>query len=210
MARSSLREKIIEAGVITFHQRGYAATGVREITQAAGAPLGSFSNHFRSKEAFALVVLDRYLDRLQATMAATLRDEGLMPVDRLHAYFNLIGRVAEETGWRFGCMVPNMALEMPEHSEPIRRRLSEAMAALTEPLADVVRAAQAAGQVRADCAPDDLATFVLASWHGSLLRAKVERGSRPLDVFRRTLFALLAPAGAQPPDLSREETQPNT
>ena len=210
MARGSLREKIIEAGVTTFHQRGYAATGVREITQVAGVPLGSFSNHFRSKEAFALAVLDRYLGRLQAIMADTLRDEKLVPVERLHAYFDLIGCVAEETDWRFGCMVPNMALEMPEHSEAIRLRLIEAMTALTEPLADVVRAAQSAGQVRTDCAPDDLATFVLASWHGSVLRAKVERGSGPLDVFRRTLFALLAPADAQPQGLPRDKTQPNT
>ncbi|MBX9396731.1 TetR/AcrR family transcriptional regulator [Streptomyces sp. TRM72054] len=35
--------------------RGYAATGVKDITDAAGAPKGSFYNHFKSKEA-----LDRY------------------------------------------------------------------------------------------------------------------------------------------------------
>src|SRR3954454_22186582 len=53
MARPSLREKIIESGVRTLHERGFAGAGVREITADAGVPQGCFTNHFRSKEAFA-------------------------------------------------------------------------------------------------------------------------------------------------------------
>jgi TetR/AcrR family transcriptional repressor of nem operon len=50
MSRPSLREKILNAGVAVLHGRSYVACGVREITEAAGVPLGSFTNHFRSKE----------------------------------------------------------------------------------------------------------------------------------------------------------------
>ena len=98
MARPSLREKIIEAGVQTLHERGYAGAGVREITADAGVPQGCFTNHFRSKEAFAVTVLDRYQERTRAIMDATLRDESRPAVERLRAYFDAIAEWLEAVG----------------------------------------------------------------------------------------------------------------
>ena len=42
---------------------GYQGASVRDICAAAGVPQGSFTNHFRSKEAFAEAVLNRYFAR---------------------------------------------------------------------------------------------------------------------------------------------------
>jgi TetR/AcrR family transcriptional repressor of nem operon len=40
-------------------ERGYCGASARDIVQAAGVPQVSFTNHFRSKEAFSLEVLER-------------------------------------------------------------------------------------------------------------------------------------------------------
>ena len=194
MAKASLREDMLEAGVAVLHERGYSAIGVREIMQAAGAPLGSFTNHFRSKEAFALEVLDRYVERLSALMNGTLRDEGLPPLDRLEAYFAAIDRLARPVDWAHGCMVANFGLEMPALSERVRRRLVDVLAGLTEPFADALRAGQRTGDVRGDCDAGDLALLALAGWHGAVLRAKVERSGEALSRYARTLRLLIAPA----------------
>jgi TetR/AcrR family transcriptional repressor of nem operon len=53
MARPSKRNEIIRSGVGTLFRKGYAGAGVRDITAEAGVPLGSFTNHFGSKEEFA-------------------------------------------------------------------------------------------------------------------------------------------------------------
>ena len=66
MARPSLRENLIAAAVEQFHGRGYAATGVKDITDAAGAPKGSFYNHFKSKEALLHELLEEFRLRLKA------------------------------------------------------------------------------------------------------------------------------------------------
>src|SRR5580693_4615114 len=65
------REALLDAGVRIVHARGLAATGVRDIAIAARVPRGSFTNHFRSKEAFGLLVLDRYAERIDAIMRET-------------------------------------------------------------------------------------------------------------------------------------------
>ena len=64
---------------------GYHGTSVRDVTAAAGAPQGSFTNHFRSKEAFASEVLDRYFASVRGLVAEALEDTHLTPRSRLRA-----------------------------------------------------------------------------------------------------------------------------
>jgi TetR/AcrR family transcriptional repressor of nem operon len=186
MARPSHREKIIESGVDTAYRRGFATTGLREFAAAAGVPAGSFTNHFRSKEAFGIVVLDRYFEQLQDIVERTLRDETCAPLDRLRAYFDtIIGRL-QSVGWRHGCLIGNMSLEAAEHSE--------VFAAWVEPFREAVKAGQARGEVRADLEANEIAEFLLAGWHGAMMRMKVERSPEPLERFKRIAFAtVLAP-----------------
>ncbi len=191
MSRPSTRERILDTAVGLLHERGYAACGVREITEAAGVPLGSFTNHFRSKEAFATLVLDRYIDVLLDIAARTLGDRSREPLVRITSYFGAIAEIAGPLRWRFGCMVANMGLELPAHSELARARLITALEQLTTPFAEAIREAQELGQARTDIGAEDLAVIVLSGWHGALLRAKVEqRGDIPL-MFARTLPLLL-------------------
>lgn len=188
MARPSLREKIIESGVRTLHERGFAGAGVREITAEAGVPQGCFTNHFRSKEAFAVAILDRYHERTQAIMDRTLRDESRPAVERLRAYFDAIAEWLEAAGWRYGCLVGNMSLEISEQSELLRTHLVEICRTLTRSFADVVRVGQANGEIRRDLDADDAATFILSSWEGAMMRMKVDRSPRPIEQFKRVLF----------------------
>ena len=198
MARPSHREKILASGVLLLHERGFAATGVRDIASSAGVPLGSFTNHFRSKEDFGIAVLDRYFEGLETVAQATLGDQTRTPFGRLHAYFDVITAWLAEVGWRYGCMVSNLSLEAAEHSEPLRERLSQILRRLTQRFAEAVRDCQAAGNLRDDCDADDLATILLAAWHGILLRMKVDRSPKPLEKFRRTFFALISPVSGIP------------
>src|SRR5260370_31253435 len=61
MLKPSHREAILEGGMKVMFRLGYQGASVRDICSAAGVPHGSFTNHFRSKQAFAWAVLDRYL-----------------------------------------------------------------------------------------------------------------------------------------------------
>ena len=192
MSRPSLRDKLLDAGVVALHERGYAACGVREITQAASAPLGSFTNHFRSKEQFAALVLDRYMETLLGIAEATLGEGSREPIDRIAAYFDAISGIAAPLEWRFGCMLANMGLELPVHSELLRGRVSKAIDDLTAPFARAIREAQDRNQARTDMTADDLAVVVLAGWHGALLRAKVERRGDAVMIFARAVPLLLS------------------
>jgi len=196
MGRKSIREQTIESGVRTLHERGYANAGVREITAAAGVPQGSFINHFGSKEAFAVMVLERYAERTHQVMDATLLDPESTPVERLRGYFDAITRMLEDSGWRFGCLVGNMSLEAPEHSEPIRESLVAIMESFTERFAEAVRAGQASGDFRDDVEATELAAFLLSAWQGSMLRMKVDRTGAAIERFFKIVFASIVARNA--------------
>ena len=191
MGRQSYRDKLVEAGTRTVHERGFATVGIREITAAAGVAQGSFTNHFASKDAFGLVVLDHYFDRIRGVIAATLEDEGRRPIARLRAYFDAMIQLFESSGWRYGCLAGNMGLEAAEHSEQIRERLSAIFVDWTIPFSRVIGDAQREGDLSADLDAEQTGAALLDAWHGAMLRMKIDRSPSALKRFLAVTFPSL-------------------
>ncbi len=189
MGRPSLREKILVSGVRTLHEQGYGAAGIRDITAAAGVPQGSFTNHFASKEAFAVATLERYYEGIEATITATLYDEARSPAARLRAYFDTVTERLDAADWHHGCLIGNFGLETSEHSEALRTRLDDVLDRITGAFAETVRAAQVAGEMRADMPADEIASALLSSWQGAMLWMKVQRSGAAIERFKRVTLA---------------------
>jgi TetR/AcrR family transcriptional repressor of nem operon len=187
--KPSHRDKLLDAGRKVMFERGYRGAGVRDIVSEAGAPQGSFTNHFRSKEAFASEVLDRYFDYLKETMDTTLGDRSRSPLARIRRYFDVITGKLEAEKWALGCLIGNLSLEISTESKRLRTRLSHIFAEFREPFAECIAEAQAAGEIAGHFPARDLADFLVDGWHGAMLRMKVDRSSKPLEQFKAITFA---------------------
>ena len=161
---------------------------MRDICAAAGAPQGSFTNHFRSKEAFAGEVLDRYFDYLQELVAQALKDETVTPRQRLKRYLDIITSKLERDGWRIGCLIGDLSLEASSHSKRLRKQLDAIFKKWRTPFASCIAAAQSAREVDSRFDATELAEFLLASWEGAILRMKVERRPAALERFKTIVF----------------------
>jgi len=189
MARHSLRDSILDAGLKVMFRQGYVGASVRDIVAAAPAPQGSFTNHFRSKEEFARAVLDRYFDALKLLVAETLADSSRSPRERLEHYLDVITERLTRAEFSRGCLIGDFSLEAAPQSEMLRARLAEIFAEWRAPFAACIAEAQAIGEIAATFPPEELAEFLLASWEGAILRTKVERTAEPLERFKRIAFA---------------------
>src|SRR6266436_7401881 len=105
MARHSLRDRILEAGLRVMFRKGYVGAGVRDIVAEAPAPQGSFTNHFRSKEEFAREVLDLYFEDLRRLVVEVLDDANRRPRERLRRYLDLITDRLVEAEFSHGCLI---------------------------------------------------------------------------------------------------------
>jgi TetR/AcrR family transcriptional repressor of nem operon len=188
MGKPSFREDILAAGLQVMLRSGYEGASVRDICAAAGAPHGSFTNHFRSKEAFAEEVLDRYFAHTKGLVGQALGDRSLTPRQRLKRYLDIISGVLADDKWNRGCLIGDFSLETTSQSKLLRKRLEAIFQEWRAPFTSCIAEAQAAGEIDSTFDPLDLAEFLLASWEGAILRMKVERGPAALDRFKNIVF----------------------
>lgn len=174
-----------------MHEQGYSGASVRDIVKAAGVPQGSFTNHFSSKEAFALEVLNIYFAFATQIMNTSLMDDSQPPLQRLRQFFDLNIEALQQHGLNSGCFIGNFSIEASEHSEVIRNRLFEIFAQIQDALVYCLKAAIKAGELskKTDC--EGLAGFIVSSFQGAILRAKVDRTSIPIDQFKQVIFATI-------------------
>jgi AcrR family transcriptional regulator len=79
------REKILVKGFHVVLGHGYCGATVCDIVRAGGVPPGSFTNHFRSKEALCPEILECYFTLVRENFEKTLRgDESRRPRSHRH------------------------------------------------------------------------------------------------------------------------------
>ncbi|SFU26756.1 TetR/AcrR family transcriptional regulator [Paraburkholderia aspalathi] len=188
MATTDVRERLLDSGMDAFYARGFNATGVQEIANGANVPKGSFYNHFDSKDAFAVEVVERYWDRgsraLRILNDASVGD----PLARLRHYFETLISARKTAKYRSGCLIGNFSSEISDQSEMMRERIEIAFRDWTKLLEVCVREAQDSGLVQTDLPASVVAAFILNAWQGTVLRAKVERGDVPFKQFMTMIF----------------------
>ena len=189
MSKRPNREKILTEGLRVVHAHGYAGASVRDIVEAAGVPQGSFTNHFVSKEAFGLEILELYLANGRELMGQTLRNDELPPLERLRDYIDAIKAHLNKDGMRNGCLFGNFTAETSDHSELIRLRLVEIFAEVQDAVAYCLKAAVVAGELPAGFKCNEVAGFVVSSLQGANLLAKAQRNPIPVDRFKEVLFS---------------------
>jgi TetR/AcrR family transcriptional repressor of nem operon len=191
MRKPTHKAKILEQGLRVVHERGYSASSVRDIVEAAGVPQGSFTNHFASKEAFGLEILNLYYEPLQQLMAETLLNDALPPLKRLRTWAETgMNALNQNNEWN-GCLLGNFGGEANAQIDSIQQRLAEIFSEQQRNIAYCLRAAVKASELPARTKCDDLAVFIHASFEGSLLLAKAQRSTVPMDKFKKLLFSTL-------------------
>ena len=93
--RARLPERIVEAGITLFSDRGFKGTTVGELERAAGLTprAGALYKHFPSKEAVLEAAFERHVAEVEALHSAI----ELMPLGDLRAELTLLARFGMQT-----------------------------------------------------------------------------------------------------------------
>ena len=184
------RAALIQHGTQLMLRSGYAGTGLTELLRASGVPKGSFYNHFESKEAFGVELVQHYYAWHDGLLASLLAETNRSPLERLRAYFErLLQRAVDASPDARGCLMGMLALEMAGSSEPLRATVSDAFRRWQARIAELLRQAQVAGELAPEQDPQPLAAMFVEGWEGALMRA---RASRDLDALRNSLELLFS------------------
>ena len=139
--KTEARVRAIEAAQRLFRIQGYTATGLTQILAESGAPKGSFYFHFpRGKSQLAEEAIDGYVARRMAVLRAI---SALTTGDALAFVDAILDAFAQEmvaTDFQYGCLMQNLANELPALDAELTKRVARGFADSTEIAAEHFRA----------------------------------------------------------------------
>jgi AcrR family transcriptional regulator len=178
------RDRILNASTELFGRHGYAATGIKSILAASGAPFGSLYHFFPGgKEALGAAAIraggTMYRDLVEAFYGG-----GTDVVEATDAFFEAAAEMIEATDFADACPIATVALEISSVSEPMRIASAEAF----ESWLDVLRARLVDAGIDSGRA-GELAIELFCAIEGAFLLSRTTRDKTPILVAGRAVTA---------------------
>jgi TetR/AcrR family transcriptional repressor of nem operon len=201
-AHHESKSALLDAAVSVFRAKGYAATRVEDICEAAELTKGSFFHHFRSKEDLAIAAAEHWISVTSPTFLSaryrTLPD----PLERLLAYIDLRKELLRGTLPEISCFAGTIIQEVYETHPAVRDACDRSItghAALL--VADIGEAMRLSG-VDHSFSAESLALYTQAVVQGAFILAKAKQGPAVaadcMDHLRRHIKILFAPRQPKP------------
>ncbi len=170
------RDKLIIAAIATVRFKGFAATSVDEICQAAGVTKGAFFHHFATKEALAVAAAGAWTNIAEQrifTEPSWVRIDD--PLDRLIGHIDFRLAMLDGPVEDFTCFVGTVVQESYNSSAPIRAACDASISAYAERLArDIQPAIDKYNVTEVDAL--SLAFYIQAVLQGAFILAKAQGG----------------------------------
>lgn len=176
------RDEIIVIAANLIHEYGYNNIGIKKILEEANIPKGSFYYYFKSKEDLALAVIEFHIENTKAVFNQVDRS-----LEGLRDFFNFFFRRLEEMEYKKGCPIGNLILELTDLKESFREKLLEWVKLLEEEITEILKISGFKEEIE----PRSLASFIITSFEGAIMKAKLEKNKVPIDEFNYYVFECL-------------------
>ncbi|OOG25656.1 TetR family transcriptional regulator [Thioalkalivibrio denitrificans] len=180
MTMRTTRQRLLEEGLALLLRHGYNDLGIQALLDATGIPKGSFYHHFRSKEDFALQVVDHYMAEVHAGLDACLGDRSRAPLERVRDFFELSREKYRREGY-MGCLLGGLGQELSGVSEAFRYKIEWCFSEIAGRIAVSLEEARQCGDLPAETDVHHLAGLLLDCWEGAALRSRLRRDPAPLE-----------------------------
>lgn len=175
----STANRIVDAAMQLFGEKGYGSTSVADILAAANANSGSLYHAFPTKQDVLIAVLRRHLEGIWPMLLAPAWEGVSDPVDRIFALLDRYRELLKISDCRFGCPIGSLALEIHEPDPTVRALLAanfEAWVAAVRVCLDA-----AANRLPPDTDRHGLAQLVLSVMEGGVMQARTHRSLASYD-----------------------------
>lgn len=185
------RNQIIDASIELMYLKGYNGTSVKDITDAAGIPKGSFYNYFNDKEDYVLYAMRYFESEMSNKFLASMEDRSIGPLERIKKSFKERIESAKKNGLNYGCFIGNIAQEMGNTNVEISRQAREIDERRVEAVYANLMEAFENGELRKEINLKVLSDAIITGWQGSQLRMKMNKNEEALDDFYIVLCEIL-------------------
>jgi len=134
--KTDARDRAISAATRLFRVQGYTATGLTQILAESGAPKGSFYFHFpRGKAQLAEEAIDQYVASRMAVLGIVSADTAGDALSFVQRLFETFAAEMVATDFQYGCLMQNLANELPALDAELTERIARGFLDSTEMIA---------------------------------------------------------------------------
>ncbi|MBB5937018.1 TetR/AcrR family transcriptional regulator [Streptomyces zagrosensis] len=180
------RERIVRTASRLMQRQGYEASGVKQISQEAGATLGSLYHFFPGGKQQLAAEAIRHGDREFADILGEMLDSRPDPAGAIDDCAVALAEGLHASAWLDGCPVTATALGAAGHLPDIQRAAAEAFQRWRELVYEKLR-----GAGIAEDEARELASTVISTLEGAEMAAQVARSEEPLRAAGRQLARLI-------------------
>lgn len=162
-----------------FWEKGYGATSIADILQAAGANAGSLYYCFPTKQDLLIAVLKRYRAGIHPMLLAPAWEGVSDPIEKIFALLARYRELLVATDCTYGCPIGSLALELHEPDPAVRKLLAANFIAWTEAIEGCLK--EARGRLPRGTNLRELASFILTAMEGGVMQARTHRSLDTYD-----------------------------
>jgi TetR/AcrR family transcriptional regulator, transcriptional repressor for nem operon len=175
----STKDRLLQAGLTMLLERGYHDLGLDALLKATEVPKGSFYHHFKSKDDFALQVIDVYMAEVHRALDECLGDAKRTPLDRVRAFFEGTREKYRGDGY-LGCLLGGLGQELSGVNETFRKKIDWCFSEIARRITECLELARERGDLPKRSDPKQLADLLVDCWEGAALRSRLLRDPAPL------------------------------
>ena len=169
---------LLDAAMRLIRTKGYSATRIEDICEAAGLTKGSFFHHFKSKEDLALAAAAHFASRADAAFAAAPYQRAVDPLDRLLGYVDFRSAILQGPLPDFTCLLGTMLQETFDTHPALRAACDTHISAHVAAVAKDIAAAKRRYSPTASWSAESLALYIQAVIQGAFILAKAKQGPK--------------------------------
>lgn len=170
------RLKFLDAALHVIRAKGYTATRVEDICDAAGLTKGSFFHHFGSKEELALAAADHFAAMADQLFASAPYGEAADPLERLLGYVDFRRALLQGELPDYTCLLGTMVQETYETHPAIRMACEKHITAHASNLSVDIAEAKRLYAPDAPWTAESLGLYIQAVIQGAFILAKATNG----------------------------------
>jgi len=193
-ARHESKTKFLDAALHVIRYKGYTATRVDDICEAAQLSKGSFFHHFDTKEDLALAAADYWRVMTSAVFEAAPYRSLADPRERLLAYVDFRKAILQGELPEFTCLVGTMVQEVYDTHPAIRDACNRSISGHAATLVPDIEEALRLRNMHPDWTAESLAFYTQATLQGAFILAKAKHNHEvavaSIDHLRRYLELL--------------------
>ncbi|MGC1521445.1 MAG: TetR/AcrR family transcriptional regulator [Steroidobacteraceae bacterium] len=195
-AHHQSKAALLDAALSIIRAKGYTATRVEDICEAAGVTKGSFFHHFKSKEDLAIAAAEHWCVATGDVFASAAYRALPDPVERLLAYVDFRKALLKGALPEITCFAGTMIQEVYETHPVLRDACEKSIGEHVASLEADVEAAMRKYCVDPPFSAGSLALYTQAVMQGAFILAKAKQDAAVaadcLDHLRRNIEMLFA------------------